>query len=71
MFFSKVLGIIRSYWSPRPRGIERIRRMREDLSVIKKYAENLPGEAGLDLVDKIVSKTKPLLQKINLKDPPP
>lgn len=70
MFLWKLIEIIRSTWSPRPRGLDRIRRIREDLLVVKTYAESLPEEGTLDPIDRLANLSKPFLKKINLKNPP-
>jgi hypothetical protein len=70
MFFGRIFEIIRSTWSPRPRGLDRIRRMEVDLAVAKKYTATLPEEGNLDLIDKLAKLAKPFLKKIDLKDPP-
>lgn len=70
MFFWEIVQLVRSFWMPRPRGIQRLRRMEEDLAAMKEYAAILPDEGELDLIDKVVIKSKPFLDKLNLKNPP-
>jgi hypothetical protein len=59
----------RKIFPRRPRGLERIRRLKMDLAVVKKYAAVLPEEGKLSLFDRFFIWLRPFLKNINPKEP--